>query len=398
MINAGLVEWVKANLEKKAETNRGHDHLSQLTIVIPSFCRQDYLLRQIAYWSFSKVTIIIADGSPVPIDSQLLDLISDIRNIKYLNLNDSYVNRLKEACKYIKTPYAMCLADDDFFLMEGLCQTIDYLNKNGEIVACIGQAIGVDYDDKKMSTYYFPYGGSLENYQVQQKYSVTRVHYGIDNYRTATSYAVFRASTFKDIWRSIQMTSCLEATEYEHAITTYAIGKLSTIANIYWLRSFECEPIDSLIDGTRKLDFLTWWNSEEYKLECVNFVRRLAIKLSENSFLNEQDSSNEINKIINYILSKRHTGLVNKNLFMMILSGVIKGVNNSSYLHKCFTKVKSTHIGRIIRNCIIAAIRGATVDSTEFPVDQMSNQTSLEIKNILVFITNFHAAKRGILQ
>ena len=151
MINAGLVEWTKINLEKKARTNERYDYLSQLTIVIPSFCRQNYLLRQIAYWSFSKATIIIVDGSPTPLDSELLKLISHVPNIKYLNLIDSYTNRVKEACKHIKTPYAMCLADDDIFLMEGLCLTIDHLIKNSEIVAIVS---GIKPDTRRMRRFY----------------------------------------------------------------------------------------------------------------------------------------------------------------------------------------------------------------------------------------------------
>jgi glycosyltransferase domain-containing protein len=398
MTNAGLLEWVKGYLEKIANTNGGHDHLSQLTIVIPSYCRQDYLLRQIAYWSFSNATIVIVDGSPTPLASQLLDLISDVPNIKYLNLTDSYTNRLKEACRHIKTPYAMCLADDDIFLMEGLCHTIDHLNKNSEIVACIGQAIGVDYDDKKMCSYFFPYGDSLENYQVAHKDSVERIHFGINDYRTATSYAVFRAPTFKDVWHSLQMTSCLEATEYEHAIATYTLGRLATIPNVYWLRSFECGPVDSLIDGSRKLDFSTWWYSKEYKHECVDFVSRLAIKLSKNSSLKEHNASKEIMRVIDHILCDRHTGLMNENRSMMLFACMLNVLNHFYFLHKCLIKFKSTRLGGVIRNAIMAAIRGAAADPITSAKYGMTYQTSIEIKNALMLISSFHAAQRPVVK
>ncbi len=394
MISAGLVEWTKVNLGKKAETNRRHYHLSQLTIVIPSFCRQDYLLRQVVYWSFGNAAIIIVDGSPTPPDSQLLDLISDVPNIEYLNLIDSYTNRLREACKHIKTPYAMCLADDDIFLMEGLCLAIDHLNQNSDIVACIGQVIGVDYDDKKMRAYFFPYGRSLENYQVKHKDPVRRIQFGINDYRTATSYAVFRASTFKDVWHGLQMTSCLEATEYEHAIATYTLGSLSTIANVYWLRSFECDPVDSLIDGTRETNFFTWWIREEYKQERVDFVSRLAVRLSNNSSLNERNASKEIMRVIDYILGGRHTGLMNENRSIMLLAYILKVVNYFSFLRKCLIGFKSTYLGGVIRNTIMEAIRGAAVEPVTAAKYGMTDQSSLELKDVLVFISSFHAAQR----
>lgn len=182
MMSAALVEWAKINLQNKnVQLNRQYQQLSQLTIVIPTFCRQEYLLRQVVYWAFSDATIIIADGSPVPLVAQAMDLISEVPNVQYFSLIDSYINRIREACKRIKTPYAMCLADDDMFLMEGLCSAVDYLNQDNGIVVCMGQVIGIDYDDKKKRAHFFPYGDSLENYQVRHQNPVRRIQLGIDS-------------------------------------------------------------------------------------------------------------------------------------------------------------------------------------------------------------------------
>lgn len=394
MMSAALVEWAIVNLRnKKAQPNRQYQQLSQLTIVIPSFCRQEYLLRQLVYWAFSEATIIIVDGSPVPLEAKVIDLISGVPNVQYFSINDSYTNRIREACKYIKTPYAMCLADDDMFLMEGLSSAVDQLNQDSGVVVCMGQIIGIDYDHKKMRTHIFPYGDSLENYQVRHQDPVRRVQLGIDSYRTATSYAVFRAATFSKVWHSLQMTSCLEATEYEHAIATYTLGSLSTVSHVYWLRSFECEPIDSVIDGTRKTDFHAWWTGKEYQQEQEALVSRLASNLATATSLSEENSRKEINRVINYILVGRHTGLMNENRSIMVLALLLKVVKYFSFLHKYFIKFKSSNLGGVIRNSVMANIRGASVDPYTGAKSEIADQTAIELKEILLFITSFHAAQ-----
>jgi glycosyltransferase domain-containing protein len=394
MISAALVEWAKLTLEnKKAKINQENIQLSQLTIVVPSFCRQEYLLRQVVYWSFSKTTVIIVDGSIVPLDSHLVGLISDVPNISYISLIDTYINRLKEVCKNIKTPYAMCLADDDICSMAGLSLAIDHLNKSDDIVACMGQVVGVDYDQKKMRSYFFPYGDSLEDYHVKHNDPIRRIHLGIDNYRTATSYAVFRTSIFVNVWGGLQRTSCLEATEYEHAIATYTLGSLETIPNVYWLRSFECDPVHNLIDGTRKTNFDTWWTSKEYEQERVDFVSRLAIKLSKNSSLNLENSSKEIIKVIDYILEGRHTGLMNKNRSIYLSEFLLKTIKYFPFIYRCFVVFGSTKIGGVIRRLVIAGIREATVKPVEVTKYRMADQSPLEPRDVLEFISAFHAAQ-----
>ena len=379
----------------KVLKNAQYPNLAQLTIVIPSFCREEYLLRQIVYWAFTDATIIIADGSPVSLDSQVIELISGIKNIQYFHMVDSYTHRIRESCNRITTPYAMCLADDDLFLKEGLCSAVDRLNEDIDIAVCMGQVIGIEYDEKKMRTYLFPYGDSLENYHVTHQNPLKRIQLGIDNYRTATSYAVFRSSTFKDVWNSMQMTSCLEATEYEHAILTYACGNLSTVSNTYWLRSFECEPVDSVIDGTRKTTFDNWWKAQEYQQECEAFINRLSFKLSQAIGTSEDNARREIFRVIDYILSGRHIGLMNRNLSIMALASVLKIVKRFTFLHKCFLRFRISNLGTILRNTVMASARGAENASESIVKFGVTDQASLELKSVVSFVSSFQAAKNA---
>ena len=45
--------------------------LSDLTVVVPSRCRQDYLLRQLLFWHSSSAKLVIVDGSTLRVSSIL---------------------------------------------------------------------------------------------------------------------------------------------------------------------------------------------------------------------------------------------------------------------------------------------------------------------------------------
>jgi len=392
MMNTALVEWTRIKVEaRKDRTNQPCPQLAQLTIVIPSFCRQEYLLRQLAYWAYSDATIIIIDGSPTPLEVSVMDLISGVPNVQYLSDVDSYINRIRKASKLIKTPYAMCLADDDIFLMGGLCLAVDNLNQEGTVVACMGQAMAVEFDNTKKLPYIFPYGDSLENYQVKHLDPAKRIRIGIDKYRSATSYAVFRTATFKEVWSRLGANSCLTATEYEHAITTYMLGDLATSSGVYWLRSFECEPVDSVIDGTRKTDFHAWWTQQDFREEREAFVTRLAAKLGSSASLSERDAREVILEVIGYILVGRHTGLMNESLSITAFALVGNWIKSFSSLHLYFIKFKSTGLGRVLRNKIMARIRGAKTVAGAITKLGMTDQTFSELRAVLLFISEFHA-------
>jgi glycosyltransferase domain-containing protein len=395
MIGAGLIKWTEQELDKKKKSDNEHNQLSQLTIIIPSFCRQDYLVRQVVFWAFTDVNVVIADGSPELLDVSLIDMISDLPNISYNHLVDSYTSRIKKSCSYINTPYAMCLADDDLYLKKGLCRAIDYLNQNAGVVACMGQILGVDYDLQKQHGFYFPYGGSLRSYQVKSEDPVTRLKYALNGYRTATSYAIYRAQTFKDVWHGIQTTSCLEATEYEHAMATYMHGSLSTIEDFYWLRSYECEPVDSLIDGTRETTFDVWWSKNEYKQECLFLVERLVIKLCDNSNVEKNQSRDIINELIGYILNRKHVGLMNQTISLIFIRRIFKILTMFSFVENVVSKLRSTAVGIAIRSRIRTLIRGKKMQFVASDGSSLCKHTLAELEETLIWVDDFHLARRS---
>ena len=393
MISERLWAWAEAGLSRENRADEIYPQLRQLTIIIPSFERPDYILRQVVHWAFREPSVVIMDGSLEPIGARLLDLLTDVPNIRYVASEESYVNRLKQACDLVETSYAMCLADDDLLLVAGLNEALGHLENTPGIVACMGQVVGVDYDDHRQSAYVFPYGKALEGYDVKRDDVVCRMRFGLDGYRTATSYAVYRTSVFREVWLDIDATACLEGTEYEHAIATYISGNLATVPAVYWMRSFEAAPVDSVIEGTRRTDFASWWNNQEYASERIGFVERLAMRLQSETGIGKQEAREQIIEVVGLILRKRHVGLVNKNIAMTLVLGTLSTLYRIPGARHVLMGVKATRLGRKTRSSILISLRGATVGHDTATRERPDGRPNHEFDDVVSFVNGFHAAR-----
>ena len=82
------------------------DELNRLTVVIPSFGRHDYLLRQISFWSNSAARVVIIDGSPdqLALGTQLPS------NIEYIHDPSPFAIRMLNSVGCVKTDFVAVLA------------------------------------------------------------------------------------------------------------------------------------------------------------------------------------------------------------------------------------------------------------------------------------------------
>ena len=87
--------------------------LSELTVVILSYQRQDFLARNMAYWSGQLPTIIVVDGTERPLSSKILEKMTP--NIQYHWMNTRYEDRLRSVIPLIRTKYVVQLCNDEFF-------------------------------------------------------------------------------------------------------------------------------------------------------------------------------------------------------------------------------------------------------------------------------------------
>jgi hypothetical protein len=74
--------FLQENIGRKKQI---HSNLPLLTVVIPSYCRQDFIIRQCAYWHGSGLSVVIMDGSPEPLASNLHQAITGLGDITYVH-------------------------------------------------------------------------------------------------------------------------------------------------------------------------------------------------------------------------------------------------------------------------------------------------------------------------
>ncbi len=273
-ISQSLERWFLSRIAARHVGALAADPLVKLTVIVPSYCRQPFLLRQIVYWMHSPVKVIILDGSPESLSSQLIKSVETLTNVTYLHNPVGFVERVAAAASMIGTPYAVLLGDDEFHLHSGLRNAVQHLQENPNDGGCIGQSLKFFISEKNSQTAYGS-GYSHFKYEVRAENLLERFRHAMEHYNAATCYAVLRTDVWKDSWASLLKTSCKDVCEVQQALATYSAGKFSTVAQIYWLRSCENVSVTDL-NHFKTLSFPAWWTSAAYADERQKIVAAIA--------------------------------------------------------------------------------------------------------------------------
>ncbi len=168
-------------------------NLSDLTLIIPSYNRQRYALRCMAYWSGKGVKVHLIDGSPKAIPASSFDELEN--NVTYHHDPRSVYDRLKFGKDLVNTKYASLLSEDEFFLPSGIQASIDELDADPSLVACTGRTLGFHAKDGRVSGYLVY--EIMQNYAVLSEDPIERMVYHMSNYTPSTVYAINRTETWK---------------------------------------------------------------------------------------------------------------------------------------------------------------------------------------------------------
>ncbi len=238
--------------------------LSKLTVVIPTYNRQNYALRNMRYWSGQSVTVIIMDGSDSPLSAHLLSGIDS--NVHYHHINCTFEERLEIATAYIKTEYAMLCGDDEFQAPNGLIACIEFLEANNDYTSCCGRCVAFSVQKSKIEL--FPIKTGHANHFVNQQSISERIYYHISNFMTTTIYGVHRRDSF--IFCLTGMSKNLSSpyvAETTFELLSAAYGKSAILPNMSWMRSSENQPIQRK-DYDRKY-YLSQWYDDPSKVNEV---------------------------------------------------------------------------------------------------------------------------------
>ncbi|MBA4383428.1 MAG: hypothetical protein C0410_01705 [Anaerolinea sp.] len=236
--------------------------LSELTLIVPSFERPRYALRQMRYWSGSSVTLHVLDGSRTPIDTEALKIMEG--NIHYHHMPISFARRLAQAPNLVNTFYTSLLGDDEFFIPNALENCIEELNKDETLVACIGRCLSFRVVDQAIKGK--PWDNDFKNYELSSDSARERVIAHMNPYRCSTIYAVTKSEVWKNNIRVYGLKEYSSDNVYEIAyeIACAYQGKSKVIDTLMWLRSGE-NPAHP------QMSVREWYNNKNYKEEVEEF-------------------------------------------------------------------------------------------------------------------------------
>lgn len=245
--------------------------LGDLTIVIPSFGRQEFLARQIEYWTNSQARILILDGSPSRMPFQ-----PSPANVDYRYVPVDFFERMKMATELVSTKYVALLGDDDLYLPSGLSTCIKWLDQNPSDFGAVGRAL-----------YFFFQNGHVFVSEKNPESSnfPESVLTGLDRLRNyyfpgkigAIAYGVYRSGPWKEAIRatySSQYSCGYVYDTYLRTTLTYS-GNISVCESITWMCSGENPPIQAASSFNRKLDLIDWLTEPVWSTEREAFRRSL---------------------------------------------------------------------------------------------------------------------------
>lgn len=254
------------------------DALSRLTIVIPTYGRPTFLRRQIDYWTDSSVRLVIVDGSPTP----NLEIASSVpKGVTYVHSTDDFSSRMLKCVDLVETEFVAVLGDDDFFCESGLRDCIERLDRDHQLVGCVGRSIRFFFQDGRLLA---------EQREPESSEFPESVQSGIDRlYATyhpgkigALFYGVYRSRDWKDVVRVTYSVRVATGYIYDtiiRSLITYR-GPVGVVEAALWFCSSENPPVRSAPGMDRTVGFVDWLSSQETRSEAEHCIQVITDDLS----------------------------------------------------------------------------------------------------------------------
>ena len=121
--------------------------LRQVTLVIPTHCRHQYLERALDHYRNWNVDLVVADSTEQPFSASLPD------GVTYLHRPGlGYGKKISEVLDTVETPLVLLAADDDFISPVGVLRATEYLLEHPECACAQGWHAGFQRSVKGRKT------------------------------------------------------------------------------------------------------------------------------------------------------------------------------------------------------------------------------------------------------
>jgi glycosyltransferase domain-containing protein len=255
-------------------------NLANLTVIVPSYNRQNLALDTLNFWSKLNLNLSIhlVDGSEKPIENSKLSYLSN--NIKYHHINTiSEIKRVKKILHLVNTKYCVLGADDDLLLPNALSKSVHFLEKNSDFSSCYGQVLSFKNNDNQNQ--FYENKPNLKNFALLsedknkrlKKNGLKPVHFCI--------LSVMRTNIFKMIFdvNNYEPISYYATLELRANMLVPYFGKCIAIPDLILLRNKNSTPIIHRNNSNISLFKFLFYNNKKKEFEL--FISSLVKLLDE---------------------------------------------------------------------------------------------------------------------
>ena len=242
-------------------------NLNELSIVIPTYNRQELLAQLLAYYRVkrSAASFLILDSSESSIADRNARVVAEggghFRHVVYPTTT-SVAEKLSRGLALVKTPYCAMCADDDLVFLDGVKQALDYLKGHPDRVCADG--IYLNFFRSKADIYLkIEYGSK----GIEAEHPGARVFRLFQNYESLF-YGVFRTPDLTEIFAGVSRNSSLHYQELFQATSALLIGKSHRLPVFYAGRQ-HCVPADPSRDKWQTY----YWFAEDREEFLCHYVR-----------------------------------------------------------------------------------------------------------------------------
>jgi len=270
------------------------DNLHKLTVVIPTYERQKYILRQVELWQNTSSRIIILDGSKsscTKLNSYKLP-----SNFQYFHIPESIEKRFQYVINHIQTEYAVLLSEDEIFIHSAIMNCITFLDSNMDFSVCKGVALGFNFSSNQVTG--FNVYESLHGYIIDNEKPEDRLINHMGNYTMAVLWGITRANVFKKSLKAMAQGPFLSAAagEIQCSLIGAWSGKIKVINELMWLRSYENSNIWWSFGN---LHFHDWVRNSLNKDEVEKYISSILVNIDSYGYPNKK-----IEEVINTAIEK----------------------------------------------------------------------------------------------
>lgn len=230
------------------------DNLQNITLIIPTFNRAQFLARLINYYAAKKTALhfLILDSSESPAREL------NEATCRQLGEQGVYINfpstiavaeKLLEGLQRVVTPFCAFCADDDLVFIEGLAEALAFLQENLDYVCTDGIYLNFNQIDDKVHL-----GLEYARKGIDAAEPGARVFRLYQNYESLF-YGVFRTKQAQAIFSGVSKNPSLHYQELFQATSALLIGKSKRLAGFYAARQ-SCQPADQ---GREKWQTYYWF-------------------------------------------------------------------------------------------------------------------------------------------